>query len=273
MVETPSGKHAGTENFPVGSFLLPKALRPHVARFYNFARAIDDIADNPELQAEVKIARLEAFGVAVTNGSNDPELATADLLHISLRDTDVTPQHCLDLISAFKQDAVQARYKTWDDLIDYCNRSAAPVGRYLLDLHGEDIALYPAADALSNALQVINHLQDVSDDYAEMDRVYVPMDWLDTAGINVSAIAKPSTSTELRGVFNRMLAATEDLLAISKTLAPALQSKHLAAETRVIQKVAETLTKKLYKQDPIATRVKLSKPAAAATAVLGLMGL
>jgi len=165
MVETPSGKHAGTENFPVGSFLLPKPLRPHVMRFYNFARAIDDIADNPELSPNDKIARLEAFGTAVTNGSDAPELATADLLYISLQETDVTPQHCLDLISAFKQDSVQARYETWDDLIDYCDRSAAPVGRYLLDLHGENKALYPAADALSNALQVINHLQDVSDDY------------------------------------------------------------------------------------------------------------
>ena len=129
MLETPSGKNADTENFPVGSFLLPKPLRPHVARFYNFARAIDDIADNPELTPEVKIARLEAFGAAVTDGSDDPELATAHLLSVSLKETDVPPQHCLDLISAFKQDAVQPRYKTWDDLIDYCQRSAAPVGR------------------------------------------------------------------------------------------------------------------------------------------------
>ena len=273
MLETPSGKNADTENFPVGSFLLPKPLRPHVARFYNFARAIDDIADNPELTPEVKIARLEAFGVAVTDGSDDPELATAHLLSVSLKETNVPPQHCLDLISAFKQDAVQPRYKTWEDLIDYCQRSAAPVGRYLLDLHGEDKALYPAADALSNALQVINHLQDVSDDYAEMDRVYVPTDWLEAQSLDVTAIDAPATSPELRKVFDRMLGGTEDLLAISKTLAPAMQNKHLRAETRVIQKIAETLTKRLYAGDPIATRIKLSKPAAAMTAIRGLLRL
>jgi len=162
---------------------------------------------------------------------------------VSLKETNVPPQHCLDLISAFKQDAVQPRYKTWDDLIDYCQRSAAPVGRYLLDLHGEDKALY------------------------------VPTDWLEAQSLDVTAIATPVTSPELRVVFNRMLSGTEDLLTISKTLAPAMQNRHLRAETRVIQKIAETLTKRLYAQDPIATRVKLSKPAAAVTAIRGLLRL
>jgi len=240
MLETPSGKTANTENFPVGSFLLPKALRPHVTRFYNFARAIDDIADNPNLSDHTKIERLEVFGQALVYGSDETDLQTANYLHISLQETEITTQHGLDLISAFKQDAVQPRYKTWDALIDYCNRSAAPVGRYLLDLHKEDTALYPAADALSNALQVINHLQDVSDDYHEMDRVYVPTDWLSAQNIDVSAIHAKSTSPELRIVFNQMLAGTDALLQISKTLAPALKSKHLAAETRVIQKKTQS---------------------------------
>jgi len=273
MIETPSGKNVDTENFPVGSFLLPKALRPHVARFYNFARAIDDIADNPELSSDVKIARLEAFEQAVTIGSQDPDLSTAERLRVSLEQTDVTAQHCIDLISAFKQDAVQSRYETWGDLIDYCQRSAAPVGRYLLDLHGEDKSLYLASDALCHALQVINHLQDVSDDYHDMNRVYVPTQWLSDHHIDVSAIDAPQTSPALRNVFNQMLQGTENLLAKSKTLAPAMQNKHLAAETRVIQKIAETLTQRLYRQDPIATRVKLSKPAMIITSIKGLMGL
>lgn len=273
MLETPSGKHAGTENFPVGSFLLPKALRPHIMHFYKFARAIDDIADNPALSPDVKISRLDAFGYTIQHGSHDKNLTTANALQISLQETGVTTQHGLDLISAFKQDAVQTRYQTWDDLMDYCQRSAAPVGRYLLDLHGEDKALYPAADALSNALQVINHLQDVKDDYQEMDRVYVPVDWLAEYGIDVNAIAAPKASPELRAVFNKMLEQTDALLKSSKSLAPAMKSKHLAAETRIIQKIAETLTQRLYRQDPLATPVKLSKSAAAMTAIKGLLRL
>ena len=165
LIETPSGKSAATENFPVGSALLPRALRPHVATFYAFARAIDDIADNPALDPADKIARLNAFAATLTGHPaghpfTESGLEKAEALRHSLRETGVTAQHALDLISAFKQDAVKNRYDNWAELIDYCTRSAAPVGRYLLDLHGEDKRHYPLSDALCNALQIINHLQD-----------------------------------------------------------------------------------------------------------------
>lgn len=270
-VETPSGKGAADENFPVGSFLLPKKLRPHVAKFYAFARAIDDIADNPDLTADDKINRLDACGQALTQGSDDPALITSTCLYHSLRESNVTPQHGLDLIDAFKQDAVKSRYKDWDELIDYCRRSAAPVGRYLLDLHGEDKALYPASDALCHALQVINHIQDACDDRRDMDRVYVPTDWLAEENIDVRALDGQETSPELRRVFNKMLIGTQELLDVSRRLAPSMQSRHLSSETRIIQKLAEVLVKKLSEQDPIATRVVLSKPAMLFVAVCGLL--
>ena len=264
-------KGAKDENFPVGSILIPKALRPHVMCYYNFAREIDDVADNPASSPEEKISGLERFAHALANGSDDPALTSAARLHISMQETNIPFAHGLDLISAFKQDAVQSRYETWDGLIDYCQRSAAPVGRYLLDLHGEDEALYPASDALCHALQVINHLQDVADDRREMDRVYVPTDWLAAEGLDISALDAPETSAALRRVFNKMLDGTSELLAHSARLAPAMKNRHLRAETRVIQKIAETLTKRLYNEDPIATRVQLSKPAALMTAVKGLL--
>ena len=270
MPTTPS-KGAADENFPVGSILIPKALRPHVMCYYNFAREIDDVADDPSTPAQAKIDRLEAFGLALSNGSDDKSLATAARLRTSMLETNIPFAHGLDLISAFKQDAVQSRYKNWDGLIDYCQRSAAPVGRYLLDLHGEDSTLYPASDALCHALQVINHLQDAADDRREMDRVYVPTDWLAAEGLDISALDAPETSPALRRVFNKMLDGTSELLEHSATLAPAMTNRHLRAETRVIQKIAETLTKRLYNEDPIATRVELSKPAALFTAVKGLL--
>ena len=266
-------RSASEENFPVGSFLIPKALRPHVMCYYNFAREIDDVADNPATSAEDKISELEAFGLALTQGSDDPHYETADKLHHSLVETEISFDRGLDLISAFKQDAVQSRYATWEGLIDYCQRSAAPVGQYLLDLHGESPELYPASDALCHALQVINHLQDASDDRREMDRVYMPTDWLAEAGLDVSALDASQTSAALRGVFDKMLTETAGLLDISRRLAPQMTNRHLSAETRVIQSLAETLTKRLTREDPIATRVELSKPAMLWVAAKGLLRL
>ena len=136
-METPSGKSAADENFPVGSWLLPTSLRPHIAAFYAYARAIDDIADNPDLQPADKIARLDGFARAVRGIEvTDPAFRKAHDIRRSLAGTRVTHRHCLDLVRAFKQDATKLRYDDWDDLIGYCDLSAAPVGRYLVDLHG-----------------------------------------------------------------------------------------------------------------------------------------
>ena len=143
-IETPSGKGAGDENFPVGSFLLPARLRPHVARYYAFARAIDDIADNPDLAAGDKVARLDLMADAIQGETDgDPALDTARRLRASLRETGVSACRATDLTIAFKQDATKLRYSDWADLMGYCENSANPVGRYLLDLHGEDPARYP----------------------------------------------------------------------------------------------------------------------------------
>jgi squalene synthase HpnC len=191
-VETPSGKGSGDENFPVGSWLLPARLRPHVAAYYRFARAIDDIADNPDLEADDKVARLTRFEDAVLGReTDDPALATAHRMRASLAETGVTARHCVDLVTAFKQDAVKLRYDDWADLMGYCENSANPVGRYLLDLHGERDSGYPFSDALCSALQVLNHLQDCRDDYRNLDRVYLPLDWMGMEGLEVSALVGP----------------------------------------------------------------------------------
>jgi squalene synthase HpnC len=257
--ETPSGKGAADENFPVGSMLLAKKLRPHVAVFYAFARAIDDIADNPELSPEDKVRRLEGYDKALLGENDSPAYAKAHRIRESLRETGVSVQHCRDLISAFKQDAVKSRYDDWDDLLDYCDRSAAPVGRYLLDLHGESRDSYPANDALCNALQVINHLQDCQDDYRNMDRVYLPEDWMMEAGITVDALDTPAASPALRQVLDRCLDGTERLLRLARTLPGRMQSRRLAMETAAIVRIAERLIVLLRRRDPIAERVELSK--------------
>jgi squalene synthase HpnC len=273
-IETPSGKGAGDENFPVGSFLLPAHLRPHVARYYAFARAIDDIADNPGLAAGDKVARLDLMAAAVLGeAGDDPASATAERLRASLAETGVSARRATDLTIAFKQDATKLRYRDWADLMGYCENSANPVGRYLLDLHGEDPAGYPASDALCSALQVINHLQDCADDYRVLDRVYLPQDWLAEAGVTLAALDAPEASPGLRRVLDRCLDATEQLMAEARRLPGQLKSRSLAMESAVIVRLAEKLIRALRRRDPLAERVVLSKPQVAACALSGVAGV
>lgn len=258
--ETPSGKGAGDENFPVGSFLLPKRLRPHVATYYAFARAIDDIADNGALSPDDKIARLKAFDAALRGETPDaPGYEKAHALRNSMTETGVTTKHGSDLVAAFVQDAVKLRYRTWEELLGYCELSANPVGRYLLDLHGEDKAAYKYSDALCTVLQIVNHLQDCGDDKRKLDRVYVIGDWLSEAGGAIDDIDQRALTPALRKVVDRMLDRCEALMADAKKLPSALNSRSLAMESAVIVNLAARLITLLRKGDPLATRVALSK--------------
>jgi len=273
-VETPSGKGAGDENFPIGSWLLPARLRPHIAAFYRFARAIDDVADNPALAPEDKIARLSRFAGAITGAeTEDPALETAYRLRASLAETGVTAQHCLDLIAAFKQDATKLRYDDWADLMGYCENSANPVGRYLLDLHGEDRAGYAGSDALCSALQILNHLQDCQDDYRSLDRVYLPGDWLADAGLGAEALDEARCAPGLRQVLDRCLDGVAELLIVARALPRRLHSTRLAMESAVILRLAERLTLLLRQGDPLAGRVALGRLDFVACGLGGLSGV
>ena len=270
-VETPSGKSAADENFPVGSWLLPARLRSHIATFYAYARAIDDIADNPALDPDDKIGRLDGFARAVTGGeTTDPAFRKAHDLRRSLAETRVTHRHCVDLIRAFKQDATKLRYDDWDDLIGYCRLSAAPVGRYLVDLHGEATAAYAASDALCNALQVLNHLQDCGEDYRALDRVYLPQSWMAEAGIGVEVLGGNRSPAALREVLDRCLDAADGLLALADRLPGELRDTRFAMEAATIVAIARKLGRELRRRDPLAERVVLTK---AALAVCGARGI
>ena len=273
IAETPSGKGTKDENFPVGSVLLPRVLRPHVAAFYAFARAIDDIADNPALSPGEKIERLEGFDQALLGLNDVSAYEKAHIVRSSIIYTGVPIQHCRDLISAFKQDAVKLRYDNWDDLMDYCDRSAAPVGRYLLDLHGVSRDLYPASDALCNALQVINHLQDCQSDFREMNRVYLPQNWMIQAGVDVSDLDHSFTGRGLRRVLNHCLNETSELLSLASQLPGPMSSRRLAMESAAIIRIAERLVLELRRRDPLAERVVLTKSQYFVYCLFGIMRL
>jgi squalene synthase HpnC len=270
-VETPSGKGSGDENFPVGSFLLPAHLRPHVACYYAFARAIDDIADNPDLPPQEKIDRLDGFAEALATGQGGPAYAKALTLRASMLETGVPFRHGTDLTIAFKQDAVKGRYRDWEDLMGYCNNSASPVGRYLIDLHGEGRHCYPASDALCNALQVLNHLQDCQKDYRALDRVYLPEPWLVEAGGAVTELEGRASTPALRKVIDRCLDHTAELVRQARPLPDLFRSRRFAMEAAFIWRIADRLLIELRRRDPVAERVQLTKGQFAAAGLWGAL--
>jgi squalene synthase HpnC len=274
MLETPSGKTAADENFPVGSFLIRPSLRRHVHVFYTFARAADDIADNPALLADDKVARLARLG-DIIQGLGEPspgESASAFCMRESLRETGVTPRHCLDLLTAFTQDARKTRYRNWDELLGYCFLSAAPVGRHLLDLHGEGPGPRRAADALCNALQIVNHLQDCGEDYRALDRIYLPTDDLDQTGTRIEDLGGTALTPALRRTIDRVIRPLEGLLAECSDLVRSVADTRIALECQVIRTLCVHLTERLKQEDPLARRVVLTKPGAAALALSGIAG-
>ena len=271
-LETPSGKGAGDENFPVGSFLIPRRLRPHVARYYAFARAIDDVADNPALPAAEKIARLERFAAAIHGQADEPGLEKATRLRASLLETGVPLRHASDLTVAFIQDARQNRYADWADLMGYCENSANPVGRYLVHLHGDrDPAAVAASDALCSALQVLNHLQDCGEDLRALDRCYLPQDWMAAEGARTEELLGQALTPALRRVLDRCLAATDGLIEQARALPGLLASRRLAMESAAIWRIARRLSAELRRRDPLAARVKLGKGQALACALGGAL--
>lgn len=269
-VETPSGKGARDENFPVGSFLLPPALRPDVAAYYEFARAIDDIADDPLLADMEKIRRLEAFDAALTGKAElGAEFEKAHRLRERMLARGVPIARGSDLVAAFVQDCRKKRYESWSALIGYCEKSANPVGRFLLDLHGEDPVGYRYSDALCTVLQIINHLQDCGDDRRALDRVYVIEPWLKEAGGGVEDLDAARASPALRIVIDRMLDGCDALMIDARRLPRALRSKSLAMESAVIVRLADKLIAHLRRGDPLARRVSLSKADFAAAGLAG----
>ncbi len=270
-VETPSGKGRGDENFPVGSFLIRKDLRPHVHAFYRFARNADDIADNPELSADDKVRRLVRMGEILDGAAGDDSPA-ASAMRRSLAETGTTAQHCHDVLCAFTLDATKLRYRDWDDLMEYCRYSASPVGRQLLDLHGESRDTWPPSDALCSALQVLNHLQDCAEDYRNLDRVYLPLDLMGEAGIGVDALAAPASSPGLRRVIDRLLDSTDRLIVSAGELPGRVVARGLRWESATIIDLARRLARRLRRGDPLAVRVALSKGDFAAALLTGIVG-
>ena len=182
-------------------------------------------------------------------------------------------RHALDLLVAFRRDVTQRRYADWAELMDYCRYSAAPVGRFVLDLHGEQPALWPLNDALCAALQVINHLQDCAKDYRTLDRVYIPLDAFAAHGLTVASLSGRQAVPPLRDAISALAQRTVELLHQSRPFAERIADRRLALEVGVIQALAEDLALRLTRRDPLSQRVHHHAVEAFALALRGALGV
>lgn len=256
------------ENFPVGSRLIRADLRGPVMAFYAYARAADDVADDPAIPAAEKLARLDAHEAGL-DGDGAPE-AMALRAALAKAGHPETLSQARKLLDAFRFDARGGTVATWDDLLAYCQCSADPVGRFLLDLHGEEARATRASDALCTALQVLNHLQDMGDDHRTLGRRYLPAEWMEEAGAPDADLARAALSPPLRRVMHRALDACDGLIAEAASLPDRIRSRRLAAEAGTILRLARRLAERLRRGDPLAARIGLTGADFALAATLGL---
>jgi squalene synthase HpnC len=252
-----SGKGHRDENFPVASRLIDARHRGIILAFYEFVRVADDIADHATLSADEKLAQLDRLEANLTGkGDDNPE---AVRLRAQLAERGLPPRHAQDLLTAFRMDVTKLRYRDWDDLIHYCSFSAMPVGRFVLDVHGESRSTWGANDALCAALQINNHLQDCGKDFRELNRVYIPLDAFAAAGAAPEQLGDARATPELLRCIHDLAARTQRLLGEGEAFSSQIENTRLALEVAVIHSYARQIVALLQRRDPLSERVHLSK--------------
>ena len=260
--ELRSGKGHRDENFPVASLLISAKHRDPILAFYEFVRTADDIADHPTLGPDAKLTHLDALEAGLL-GHIEGE-AVARRLRVVLEGRRLPPRHAQDLLTAFRMDVTKRRYHNWDELIEYCSYSAMPVGRFVLDVHGEPRSTWPANDALCAALQINNHIQDCHADYTRLDRVYVPLDALAAAGATVEELGAAHSSPALLRCLKALAHRTDALLQESRGFAAMIEDFRLSLEVAVITTLARRILGLIKTRDPLSENVHLTK--------IGVMG-
>ena len=248
------------ENFPVASRLLPGQLQHPVAAIYAFARRADDLADEGGLAPEERIARLDDMERALVEcAMGQPG---EDFVFIALGDA--IRRHALpvrlfqDLLSAFRQDVEKRRYRDFDEVLDYCRRSANPVGRLLLHLMNRATPdNLECSDAICTALQLVNFLQDIRQDLLENDRIYLPQDELARHGIEETQLRNGQDSAALRALLDHQIARARELLRQGAPLGGRLPGR-LGLEIRLTVAGAERILARLAAGPPL-SRPRLRK--------------
>lgn len=236
------------ENFPVASWLLPPRFRRPVALIYRFAREADDFADEGNLPAEARLAQLAAFRreIGRIEVGEPPAIPWFAELARIIREHRLPLDHFRDLLSAFAQDVTKSRYADYQQVLDYCRRSANPVGRLLLVLYGSATAQNLAySDAICSSLQLINFLQDVAVDYHK-GRIYLPQDEMARFTVSEPQIAAGEAGENWRAFIAFQIERTRELLHSGAPLGRALKGRVgmemrmiIAGGDRILTKIAQ----------------------------------
>lgn len=253
------------ENFPVGSLLIPKARRRHVYSIYAFARTADDLADEGYDDATLTPAkRLQALdeweaqlNACVAGQAENPIFVA---LAQTIAELNLPVSLLTDLLSAFKQDVVKRRYANFAEVLDYCERSANPVGRLILRLFDyHDETLDELSDAICTALQLANFWQDVAVDI-QKDRVYLPEAELARFGVTLADLRQPQATTQFRELLKFQVERTRELFQKGRRL-PELVTGRLAVELRLTwhggMRILELIEQQNY--DTLRQRPKLQR--------------
>ena len=223
------------ENFPVASILLPPRLREPVALIYRFAREADDFADEGDAEPLVRLQQLDYFRQQLTKLERGatPEIPWFSDLADTIKRHRLPTEPFHDLLSAFSQDVVQPRYASYSEVLDYCRRSANPVGRLLLVLYGSaDRSHLAWSDAICSSLQLINFLQDVAIDYRK-NRIYLPQEEMLRFGVREEDIARGETGDKWKAFMAFQVERARALLYSGAPLGRALKGR-IGIELRMI---------------------------------------
>jgi len=254
--ELRSGKTHRDENFPVASWIIHPRHRSLILAYYNFVRTADDIADHASLAADEKLRYLDLLEAELL-GNGDSQKEAVNLRN-ALAERAMSPRHAQDVLVAFRMDVTKLRYENWDEVIHYCRYSAMPVGRFMLDVHGENTSTWTASDALCAGLQINNHLQDCAKDYKNLNRVYLPRDALAASGAAVEMLGEAKSPPALLQCLQALAVRTQSLLGESRMLSAEVKDTRLGIEISVIQAFADRIVRMLQVRDPLSERVHLS---------------
>ncbi|HXT00917.1 MAG TPA: squalene synthase HpnC [Elusimicrobiota bacterium] len=253
-----AGRHY--ENFPVASLLIKKEFRRHVAALYAFARIADDFSDEPEYEGVRKERLLDWRRQLDDIGSAPPSHPVFLALGATLKELDLPKQPFDDLLSAFLQDTDKRRYATYDEVTDYCRRSANPVGRIVLMIHGfRDEELFRYSDNICTALQLANFWQDVSVDLKK-DRVYIPEEDFAAHGYSEADLRMGVYNDRFKSLMKFEVARTRSLFEQGRPLLSRVKFP-LTMELRLTWLGGMQILKKIHRLDfdVIRTRPALKK--------------
>jgi len=252
-------KQAKDENFPVG-LLIGRKLKPVVKAYYQAARTADDIADNPDLSSREKIHLLDETERAFYGKNKEKKFAAAAQLGKIFVKENLDASLFTDLLKAFRQDAANQPLEIWEQLINYCAYSAAPVGRFLLAIHDENPSTYLPAATLCAVLQISNHIQDLKKDCQTMQRFYIPKKMMDKYGVVYEDFCRNEMTPSLKALRAEIVTELRSMMKDAAQLPRLIKNKRLRMETGVILSLTNSMLEKLEKEDVLSTSVRLSRP-------------